>query len=945
MKRIQKYMLADGLKEHIQTLKKHQNDLKHVDADLLDQLQERFPESVLNNLPNIDAAAGWLKDRISERAESVFGKDGLDYTFRNTPVNIAWINLTKILSELLNKPFMTILIPTLNEMDPLTWKKLSSINDPRLILIADNRETWYYLESIKGLYDHKSSLVTYKDTKNASCRSLTLSELARIRSHNDRINEKNLTIWEHFTKEVAHKVAKKEPIPHYFYSRLLFILDTNQRKEYVTSLIPQIAELSIEQTNNLYSISINEKKTILLVNVLLNCMEGKETQEELDVLAAWLTAQDPSLIAQNEQFNHVYSKLGLGSHFTYTQLEGRLQELIATEPKENVQIKIRLLLAKIKLPHVDKGMVVSDLSEIYRLHWLNIKDQKSDYFCATGDKNKKRPWLMLAQTLSGAKWIGPNYFQFLVFTLKQTIEVISGELLTAFTFDDFIVAETGESLIHLPSSYKNALVKKVFLDTNTECALRPLEIKRLTSALPKYKDKYHEVSNLKSLPLSRQTIRQLANLVNACMTKEGLTNDTVCVTTYNRAQLAHENFRLYLKTVSDDERLRFDEHVIYYNRTRRTAGELWNAALTGHECQTLISQYFAQLVFNYDRKFKFEVLVALTKKDEDLMRVNAEHRAYSDYTIDDDEAVRRIQILFISLLTKKFVIGGWSKGFTINFWDLDNTVTRTGNEIFNSLMELIKEQDLKHAKSVYNRIMEIIIPNSADKGNAGRSPDTCAWIKSIVEESLFNEIKCFLPQLIFVACNNMLKNNEIKKLEDRKLVHNFLNSVINIWRSDPQRTLKKSIRINILFHSFLAECSEKFRSNLLQNLDELPQKLFEEKIILDNPTVLSIVKEYLVEQLSELACVNLKSKRSSIYNASEPEKIKAKEDYVSKLNKSMLGKPIKSTMDLIRQLSATLPNSITPASQRKLPEEFLNTLKLSIPDSQPESNYRLRYMG
>lgn len=164
-------------------------------------------------------------------------------------------------------------------------------------------------------------------------------------------------------------------------------------------------------------------------------------------------------------------------------------------------------------------------------------------------------------------------------------------------------------------------------------------------------------------------------------------------------------------------------------------------------------------------------------------------------------------------------------GRTINLklWDCENKVTATGEKILDKIKHLIENNEQEHVQFDYYMLTEGVAGEALTRSPKTRTPDTTIWLKSINEETLFNDaqLTCFDPELLFVGLLPRLETRDATT----EAILNFLDQILKTLMQEQQNENKIWIRINIKFQKLLSELRLSKQEEIL---DEL-RKMYKEK--------------------------------------------------------------------------------------------------------------------
>lgn len=869
-------MLVHRIKEFAEKLSTQKKILSEIDLQLLEDLTHKFAE-VVSDMPLQSEDFDWLQNCFATRWSYVFDKKNLDYTFNSQGINALWIQLAQELAtflstnpakpkEELTKNYLQILIPVLQNLkDEQTFVKLGSIKDPALIYIDDNNHIWHDIYSLHSYNQQVLSVID--DPKHKNRRGLTLTELNRLRNKKTQKpittkNEHFESIWDYIKKKAIPQCSTKINFPGHLLVALFGVVEAyyNEKEELrqkVNELKGALGVLSVDEINRFYGTRLFVAgKQEFLVDILLDCWVEDEDRlaTEFKALAEWLALENPSFIIQNDALTVIYEKLHLGKYFSWQQFSTKLTLLLSTDNSPSIDSAIKKLIGKISRTKQIDSIAIDDMRKIYAAYWQDIKDREYDYFRGS---SKNKPWVKLAEILAGSGLIQPNYYKLLIPTLVSDNEKATSELLVSFPLEQYILSNDGTELIHLPSSIAWAKGHNIFLNLNDMVPLTPLEVNRLKCAAAPYVDFFNALEEQKKeMSLSKEMLLKILELVNQTLFVSGLSEyDNVKIDGVIReneitkkirlaATPFYEQFAKYYSESSIDEKARFDSQLIQYNFQTRSAVKILNEAIEGLGCLPTCSQLFAKLVIDYQPQTEFENREIEQSNWIGDMRKLSQRKVIKEYDIGQKEAIRRLEILMVSLLTHAFEFPMslipkqvLKPGHQIQFWDCENTVTTTGKNIFSTISDLIELGDLKDAPFIYQSLFENVINPAIINGGVGRTMDTSNWLNKIADKSLFKSPAfCFDTQHLFIQMLKFRSKNPVK-------VGDFLDCMINNWQQSPEKSFKKSIRINIKLQRFIKSLGAD-GNELLTNLRAKQEPGMRKS------EFIKIVKNYILETIA-----------------------------------------------------------------------------------------------
>ncbi|KTD48096.1 hypothetical protein Lqui_2103 [Legionella quinlivanii] len=793
---------------------------------------------------------------FNKRWQEVIDKE-LNYTFDPRGANLPWVELAKELSIELNIPYLKILIPVLiDHVEPDMLTRLSNDLDPRTIFIGDDDKSWH---RVLGLFNtiHKDahSLYSYDTYNKLRPRPMTLKELLRLRSRQGELsfNVKDQTyqsVWDYLIREAAPEWKKKGKILHALKPLLLAVLETYllldadnaetplRFNEAYGQLSLQLKLASIEDANHFYGLKFTaENKEKYLLDILLDIFEQKLDFCWIVAMSQWL-CEDGSLIVKNIALDSVYRTRKLGPYFDNAALKNSLNQLQSSCSAELLPTLNQLILeAGEGLPDaLPSEEIVQKLRDLYAERFKAVVDKEHDYLRLQNGINQ--PWIALAQNLAGAALIEPNYYRFLIPGLspENDLELISGDPVTNYPLSHYILSENGRYLIYLSNCVNQHKARRTFLNCSTEppLPLTPKETQRLNFAASEYLNYFNkEVRKAPNPPLLRSTVDAVRELVKGSVYNNGLLANTIddYKTQGQNAAKAYATFRDFFKQLPKDEQQNLNSQRITLERDEFTFQEIfeqiWGKDNGDWEKQNLCmasgGRFFAKLVSDHSFKYFNDELEQSDSMDMLYLRNNSWKRAYKD-SLPEDECLRRIRIILVSLMTYTF--HKYGPDIRRELWDCKNNLTTTGAEIFDKLKHLINYDEQEHIQFDYYMVMDIV-SGAVTKATWLRYPETTAWLENIQKESLFagSALTCFEPELLFTVLVSRLKirNTEAEQLLD------FLDQLLRTMLQK-QNENKIWIRANIKFQYVLRKLRPELQSEILCQLREASEELTAKEI-------------------------------------------------------------------------------------------------------------------
>lgn len=844
--------------------------------ETLTESPETIPPAQLN-----ESQINCLLNYFNKRWHQVIDKD-LNYTFDPRGANLPWVELARELSAELNIPYLKILIPVLiDHVEPDLLTRLSNELDPRTIFIGDDDKSWH---RVLGLFNtiqkDAHSLYSYDTYNKLRPRPMTLKELLRLRSRKGELSfdwkdQIYQSFWDYLIREAAPEWKKKGKVLQALKPLLLAVLETYllldaehaettlRFNEAYGQLSLQLKLASIEDANHFYGLKFTaENKEQYLLDILLDLSEKKLDLCWIIAMSQWL-CEDGSLIVKNIALDSVYRTRKLGPYFDNAALQKILNQLQTSCPAELLPTLNQLISETSEsLPDARPSEeLVQKLRDLYAERFKAVVDKEHDYLRLQNVVNQ--PWIALAQNLAGAALIESNYYRFLIPSLapENDIELISGDPVTHYPLSHYILSENGRYLIYLSNCVNQHTARRTFLNCSIEppLPLTPKETQRLNFAASEYMNYFNkEVRKDPNPPLLKSTVDAVRELVKGSVYNNGLLANTVddYRTQGQNAAKAYATFREFFKQLPKDEQQNLNSQRITLERDEFTFQEIfeqiWGQDNGDWEKQNLCmatgGRFFAKLVSDHSFKYFNDELEQSDSMDMLYLRNNSWKRAYKD-SLPEDECLRRIRIILVSLMTHTF--HKYGPDIRLDLWDCKNNVTTTGEEIFDKLKHLINYDEQEHVQFDYYMVLDIV-SGALTKATWLRFPETKAWLQSIQTGRLFSPstVSCFEPELLF----NMLMPRLQTKEAEPELLLNFLDQILKTMLQKENEN-KIWIRINIKFQNFLHQLKPDVQNEILRQL----RTANKQQTITEVKSTFNILSSQFLKMRSEIQVVKTRA--------------------------------------------------------------------------------------
>ena len=637
------------------------DNLAEYDRAFLKQLNDKFvlhkPEERLN-MEHLQ----WIKAIFSARWNLVV--DIIDYTIDDTHENGDWISLACDLSGVLKINPMNILSPTMkNTFDPNDSSSLADI-PWRYRYIGEDKKTLYSINGVMDIIRRKLPFRTYNSNKDAQgqrYRALSINELIRISKKKSpasvAFEGKNYANFiDCLIQNIAPGWAKEGQLPKQELDELIkcievYFLEKNKKiasGQFVKKLhewASQLHKLPIKDVHCFYgqTIEIGAEKSYFF-EVLLHCMQSKieDTHSHLLGIVRWLFMTDPSFFSKFSAFtlaelSPLFAELHVGSFFGVDDLKSAVLALPVEH--DDVRLALSILSDKLSDKKTIDDEVVSLLASVYEKYGSHIKYKLKE----------EGPWIRLAQILSGAKLIPPNYYSFLIPSIKMNDEdSINYFSVTYKSLSEYILSDDETMLIDVGNCVRKLKVSGIFSNCYPNPPLPFTEREKERICFSNY-ERYRALADdaEDKATISRATVMAVFLLIEGSLNAIGLmlgkeyTPDQLC-----EAGKAYHNFYNFLKQLDPDEKKRLFEQRIFFNARNYSFQHQLNDA-EKYECVATCGQYFAQMVMDYDPTLRFKADLE-QKAGINMMRQNSRKKIY--HQGDSKDAKLRIQLIAVILM-------------------------------------------------------------------------------------------------------------------------------------------------------------------------------------------------------------------------------------------------------------------------------------------------------
>lgn len=775
---------------------------------------------------------------VFERRWSKLIDTSNDYTIKSDGINSHWIKLAHCFAAISNRTYLEFLFPSIKNKTDIynPSRQLIECNDLLNFFLLDDGVTLGCVDSLEERWSKKGfvSVVQKNDEKAYVDQPLTLKELHRILAKTSVAELKPaVTFAKKLRQEIMRDWVKRGSIPQPILALLVELLkcyfDQGERNEFssvdiqykgfrplMMALMNELSSFDIADVYHFYvrvlDTSVPSKNSsFLLCELLMKCAIGNlaKIKPQMEALVAFLCNCSPSLIVDSKSLYPIYKRNSIGKGFSLTSLKECLANL-----KENastaVTLKLNELDDKISNSSLTLEEAILPLRTIYAMRWNEVKGKLLDYTRQQSCANLW--WVRTAQILSGAKLIESNYYRFLIPTLSYDEDVNILDPLVNHSLNHFILSEDETNLILLDNSVKHYTQTKLFYNcsVNPPVPFTAVEETRLAFAHEKFHS-YISLIRYEQLPLMKSSVLMFKNLVDAVLDERGL--DPSMSPDEDQVLMAGRGFMFFyeaLKQLPEDELNRVLDHRTYSRGTNYSVRELVDKIKRGGDdgCIATCVKTFAQLVINHGDHFTFiekienSPLIAVS-----LMRTVSAKKVFRDYDfLTVDEAVRRNNILMVSLLTHDF--NYLLTGYDLSLGEHYNKGDEVILTIFSQLKSSLESSDYRSdARYTYTNILEGSVIKQLAK-NTDISNEVRDWLLSVQDSRLFTDmnqcnVTCYDPKQIFLGLCQFQDDNALGDS-----VRSFLFDVLQVLK-DSRSDLMKIVHVNVAYRHLLQRQGKK----------------------------------------------------------------------------------------------------------------------------------------
>jgi hypothetical protein len=570
------------------------------------------------------------------------------------------------------------------------------------------------------------------------------------------------------------------------------------------------------------------------LDILLNLLYGdfRTVLENILYLVRWLSSYDASFIAHCSELKPLYSELGVGNEFNKDHLRLAVQTLKTTGLSEELNSCIDELLSHIEDINKIDDITILKILSMFELRWSEIRGTTLEYTRSHVSENI--PWVRLAQQLCGAELVDANYYRVLMPTLTHDIDPVKLVAIILYPLDHYIFPDASyDSLILLDNCVDyyiahddNRLDRNYFYNCNTTPP-KPFSEKE-HHALQFAHKKFCKYASLTKFPdnnnqlISLDTIDALTELVNGSLYPSGL----MIGASFTEKDLdlinnAYEQFFKFYQALSLDEQNRLNDQIISLSEKQKTVKKIIDDLLKDGCCAGS-GKYLLKLIIDYvpERQFKQDIETGVevtTLGHSDRIHVGIqEMRAQSarKKIYDADDFPHKAKILMVSLMTESFDSMSWFySGISVNFLGIEHRLNNESKCIFDSLLLMIQSNNFNQ----YPDLLYVHVKQALGLNN--QSEKMRSWLKSIANGTIFKEIKCYLPEILFQVIDQKFIDQQYGNVQLQ--LQNFLDGALQKFAQQNNPDMFY-IYVNIRFKLLLAELTESsLKNSLIKRLNDM----------------------------------------------------------------------------------------------------------------------------
>ena len=646
------------------------------------------------------------------------------------------------------------------------------------------------------------------------------------------ISKKYKSLWHYLISKTAPHGQQSGKLSIHLFHELLEIIDLyflhasdknfeDNLNSHLSVFISNIITCPIEDANYFYSVIIKHKsRSMYLLEALLESFQRPgERVAILKSVVNLIYKLDPSQVGKSRELDSIYKQHQAGKFFNISKLR-QLLILLEVNPESSVSSKFLQLKETVLKGSSITEALVNKIKVLYALAWDEFVDTSEDYLRPGGVINQA--WITLAQHLAGAGLVHSNYYKLLIPTLSHDTDCITLQKLTMNALPNYILSEDGRELVFLRNAIDHHIHNGTFYNCNHE-EPKPFTSKeklRIRHSSQEFADyiAYAEEKKEESV-VYKKTIMKLFELVEGSLYPVGLSlGNDYSTTQMSSAERAYINFLKFVEDLPEPERNNlYKQHILFHGKLV-TFAEVMKEILAKDACIAVWGQFFVKLIVDYAPYIKFSKALEI-KADIDTLRLCSAKKVFRDYAnISDSEAQRRLLIIIASLMTHSFKYVPFT-GISLYVGDCINTVTVTGNEIFQLLENCMMVNNFDDARFVYASLMENIVkPALVAEGfltSMVRYTDTRLWLQTIDDHSIFEPENAifFKPDVLISVLWAYIKKNS----RNKSSIEPLLDQIV-ITLAQNHNDYFKWLRINIKFSEFLNTQTSTFRTQLLARL-------------------------------------------------------------------------------------------------------------------------------
>lgn len=578
------------------------------------------------------------------------------------------------------------------------------------------------------------------------------------------------------------------------------------------------------------SIGANKNK-FYLANILKSILQAdlSHCHNQLMMLGKFLALYDPSYIVHAPMMKNVYDEDNIGPAFTYTYFKEKCLPLLLRYAQPDVEQALNQFSVKLEeIGELTPAFIERELKPIFELRWNIIKGTELDYTRqppVSKHRNENRPWIFIAQVLSGANLISSGYYQFLMPSIKNATVFATEEPIENFPLFHYILSEHGDQLLSLDSSLD-------YFDKNTENAqfcnrdvcpprpFTPIEMTRIRYSADRFSKQLELVKKYLQPPVRRSTVNIVYDLIMTTLKKT--IDDT-------DLELAYLVFCEKIGALEPEEREHFYSQRVIWNGDDYSIFEILRKIELGNVKEGCASHWGAYLLkFVLDYRPEVDLIMDIEKWCRvKAMRQSSERKSFRE---SEQDIIRRNELLMASLLTFSFSKSLFASSKQCSLWGCSNYCNAVLEPFFHRLKLKLETKSKIDAYS--ELVTDFYIPLLVAEDSKVVSEEVISWLAHLKETLFTTQLDAYYDaKVLFVVLSSFQANTTVKGFLD-ELVNHFVrienDSVLNVCA-------------NVLFHDFLSKLSDDFRLKLMNALNIRKDNVHNQELV-------RTLYHYLVDQ-------------------------------------------------------------------------------------------------